>query len=41
MPSGVLACATTGRPLLRAVSTIVRSSFSENVGAASPRAPQR
>ena len=41
MPSAVLECATTGRPLLRAVSTIVLISSSEKVGAASPRAPQR
>jgi hypothetical protein len=41
IPSGVLAWATTGRPLLAAVSTARRSSASEKVGRPSPFGPQR
>jgi hypothetical protein len=40
IPSGVLACATTGRPALAAVSTASRSSASEKVGRDSPFGPQ-
>jgi imidazolonepropionase-like amidohydrolase len=41
MPSAVLACATTGRPLLRATSTMCVSSSTVNVGRLSPLGPQR
>ena len=41
MPSGLLAWATTGRPLERATSTISFSSSTVKVGRVSPFGPQR